>query len=407
MLSAGELLETMKEPALYRIRVRYPDGFRKPDAMTAEAVLQMIRETPPETLQKMLGDLQVQELRTLLSRKKTGFRSLDLNDEQYKLLWNLSSMGLASVTRDPDCPEDEVWTVYREALPAVRTQSSSQLVKDDGMYYILEGALELAGAVQMQDLELILGSSMEDGDLNADAMEQATMFMRMLMAYRSGTDSFMKDEQNEFWFLPVNHRFPDSCARARNSQGVMWKRFCYRPFSELEAQYRSLSGLVLGQRAYAPVCELLLPDLFDWKSLFGHIVRGRKFMLKVAEYMEMQDSYPIARMTIRLLQRFTYEVSADVDTTDTVRQIVRLAQQQGRPQESVRALKTSLKRLGEALPRWKYRGWSEKEVVSGKARVRLVPRETERMQMPVTIRFRQLCPCGSGKIYGKCHGCVQ
>ena len=118
MLSAGELLETMKEPALYRIRVRYPDGFRKPDAMTAEAVLQMIRETPPETLQKMLGDLQVQELRTLLSRKKTGFRSLDLNDEQYKLLWNLSSMGLASVTRDPDCPEDEVWTVYREVLPA-------------------------------------------------------------------------------------------------------------------------------------------------------------------------------------------------------------------------------------------------------------------------------------------------
>lgn len=373
----------------------YQEEMEDQSAFPREKLISMIEDAyknlAEETFHKMLGCRMIRMIR------QTEKSAVPLHDDCLKVVCKspeliypyeeLECMGLARKCKnEPGSFHVEKYVF--DHLRSISEEEMNQLEWDDEMCMLIDTYLLIWGAVEYEVLVDAVFSKVPIG-----ARDLLGTILRELIGFRKGQDCVYENEKGDLFILSRHALDNEKLQEAVSTH--LWEKLPYwQPDDETfekSAQmffvdkddaliYRYVAGLT---------GKLTIPEnesdfRYDLLHAFLETEQGAEIMARLgrARWMTLQGEMFDA------LHILMY--NEDIQAPSRKAQVRQYAYG-----------------LIASFPQWAYKGWSFMDVFGDNA---LTDKRRTEVLEACTMGDRQepsfhdLCPCGSGKLYGHCHG---
>ncbi len=382
----GRDLEELRRTA-FRLGV-YSEEWNTLDRDGTEAELaRAMEKLSPQELQMKLGLQRIQEMRRLsiVWKKKDGYYAVDHVSGFFQglaALYQLIGMGLAVRTEE----EFRVDPLALQVLEPLSEETEEEIGRVDEMQEAVDELLDRWGMVNLDTMMDVLTA--QDEDLDPEFLEGGIL---SAMLERHGQSSV---KEWEGMMLLLDERVMNDPAFMENLESALYRKLPYRYGTDSRDRQEEIISLVTGEAAY-PLYVLLTPgkelpqDPSDVQGSLNAAVRKRIRHSKKAHALCVRLSQ--AAMQILVGRR-----------SEAEEQLMALGRKLKTPAER-REYRGLVREFLEDCPQWALKGWTIAEV-------RAAQRVSDRQYLSVLDLMEplpgedDLCPCGSGKLFRKCHG---
>ncbi len=369
----------------------------------AQIMADAIRMLPDRDIRHMLGLKCIRFFLRKLRAARTDFAVIAGTELDADVLLLYGMKVLMSLGYAQWLEEREEYLVSLELLPRMAPFEEGEygdLSSADDMLEITLGVCELCGCVSTESLIAVMDAEV-DRNLTDQQRRNVSEGLVKLAVHRVGSAAVIRvgtSNGENRTFL----KHPDFDVPSMGSE-----RYFFRQMPHVTAEdalFRLRTGLVAGNPWYGKLLEAMFPSGGEMERLFS---ASRE--MELAQWDEEMESAAVsflgadAALVMSMLHELTENVAWMLPTnpgSDLYGFIDCLAQEPGR---DLKRAAMCVNMLETTLPRWTLMGYSEEEE-QDRIRHELL---RQRGQAGQRTAFRGLCPCGSGRVYGKCHGRVQ
>ncbi|MBQ9325573.1 MAG: SEC-C domain-containing protein [Clostridia bacterium] len=399
--SVRESFEEMNHERILHLAQRYHiyhSSFPQTDEQLKKQIIQKLLHPSAHDVHAMLGYAHSMILKECLAQKIGELTTAEMDEGLAQAMYELADIGLAK--KQARGPLDTAFVCYREAVCLavdIDDREKDALEFADHLFGLVHGYLMIHGPTQADVMVQIVENLMHEMGMEQELADGAEMSVISALIWRRGMRAVIPSLNGSRWLRPVPLQTEATdCSFARSAS---WRRILPVNMPLELATTRELLGISMNQVLYGAILEILHPGIAPWKTFFEE-ADGSSYLTAISCQLPLFGTH-------RFLHLLEDMVAAGLDTSSLRCAFEDTPVMKCLEDTQKKQVRDILDRLEDVLPRWIYAGWSRQDMRLGRMLVEKTDRERERAQMPVQLRYRRLCPCGSGRIYGKCHGSVQ
>ena len=383
-----------------------------PTEQMIERIESFYDEVPPEEFRRLLGHRNIQTLQKMQGRlKKHGYvlQLAGLGEDMVTLFTDLWAMGLArgktpELANDrfsyvfPLNGEDRDFTVCFDPYPFSRIKGISEdemrhLESEESFFSLIHGYLLVWGIAPLD----VLLESISSRYVQLDEVTGRRIVMDII-GTRLGMNSILEDEDGQVLLRAREAYGCESVANALHTH--LWDALPY-----YEPDTDELNCALNYYSADLDRGEYYYINYVDTSKKAPPFVKpeeegGADWETLCRRHLMASENGPDMYARLTLAQSMTLEGR-------TIDAMALLMYNLQRYEEKDQKLFERLCReLVDNWPQWRYKGWTYAEVfdtteLTDRARTSILDACTASETREPS--FRDMCPCGSGKLYGHCH----